>query len=80
MADTVCNGFSNYETWFLQLHIFSQMEKADFGGWVTATELKNYMLKQLDKTISPSSPYNSMCRVFLNVANFNELAEHMNLD
>lgn len=90
MTDTKYNGWSNYETWRVNLEIFDCMTAADFDGaddaepnvYEFSLQLKDYAEEAvfLDSHIggkTPSSLMEDYARAFLQNVNWYEIAQHM---
>lgn len=90
MTKETYNGWSNYETWRINLEIFDGMDAQDFSGvddaepdiYEISLQLKDYAeeIIFLDSHIggkTPSSLMEDYARAFLSDVNWYEIAKHM---
>jgi hypothetical protein len=90
MTDKTYNGWTNYETWRINLEIFDGVGAADFDGadaaepdvYEISLQLKDYAeeLVFLDCRLDerrPSSLMEDYARAFLQNVNWREIAQHM---
>lgn len=90
MSDKKYNGWTNYETWRVNLEIFDGFDPydnfSDFQAtmmeWL-ADSLKEYaeeVIFQGNDERRPNSLMEDYARAFLQAVNWHEIAEHMFLD
>jgi hypothetical protein len=87
MSDKTYNGWSNYETWRINLEIFDGVTLEDMNTVeVDPYELKNYLQEYAEEIVfldshiggkTPSSLMEDYARAFLSDVNWYEIAQHM---
>jgi len=85
MTDNTYNGWTNYETWRVNLEWFDGMTLANMGvevdddteGHEVAEYLKDYIEMHLDGQESTDNLFKGYVIVFLQSVNWLEIAEHM---
>jgi hypothetical protein len=77
MANKEYNGWTNYETWRINLEIFDGLTPEDItgGSEVTQSELSEYVDMILDESPDLAKSY---ADAFTNEVNYYEIAEHLN--
>lgn len=83
MTDKTYNGWTNYETWRVNLEIFDGMELEDMSGrtdW-DAYDLGEYLKEWAEEIISNDAPNGGLAHdyalAFLQNVNWREIAQHM---
>jgi hypothetical protein len=90
MTDKTYNGWTNYETWRVNLEIFDGMEASDFDGaddaepdvYAFSQQLQDYAEEivfaghRYDER-APSNLMEDYARAFLQNVNWQEIAQHM---
>jgi hypothetical protein len=87
MSDKTYNGWSNYETWRINLEIFDGVTLEDINTVeVDPYNLKDYLQEYAEEIIfldshvgnkTPSSLMEDYARAFLSDVNWYEIAEHI---
>ena len=87
MSDKTYNGWSNYETWRINLEIFDGVTLEDMNTVeVDPYQLKDYLQEYAEEIVfldsniggkTPSSLMEDYARAFLSDVNWYEIAEHM---
>jgi hypothetical protein len=87
MSDKTYNGWSNYETWRINLEIFDGVTLEDMNTVeVDPYNLKDYLQEYAEEIVfldshignkTPSSLMEDYARAFLSDVNWYEIAEHM---
>jgi hypothetical protein len=87
MSNKTYNGWSNYETWRINLEIFDGVTLEDLNTVeVEAYLLKDYLQEYAEEIVfldshvgnkTPSSLVEDYARAFLSDVNWYEIAEHM---
>ena len=87
MSDKTYNGWSNYETWRINLEIFDGVTLEDMNTVeVDPYQLKDYLQEYAEELVfldcrlderRPSSLMEDYARAFLSDVNWYEIAEHM---
>jgi hypothetical protein len=90
MTDKTYNGWTNYETWRVNLEVFDGMEAADFDGaddaevdvYAFSQQLQDYAEEVIFSGVryderAPSSLMEDYARAFLQAVNWYEIAKHM---
>jgi len=88
MTDTTYNGWTNYETWRVNLEVFDGMTASDFDGADNAEpdiydfsmQLKDYAEEIIFQQVpinQPSTLMEDYARAFLQEVNWYQIAEHM---
>jgi hypothetical protein len=90
MTDKTYNGWTNYETWRVNLEVFDGMEASDFDGaddaevdiYAFSKQLEEYADEVIFSGIryderAPSSLMEDYARAFLQAVNWYEIAKHM---
>ena len=77
MTDTRYNGWTNYETWRVNLEIFDGM---DIGKWSDAYELSKWMQDYAENLITDYKSETNLAQdyalAFLSNVNWAEIARH----
>jgi hypothetical protein len=85
MNDTTYNGWTNYETWRVNLEMFDSLTLGDFWGYSDADpkevdayelgqELKEYAIEMLEEDCNRESLALSYALAFLDAVNWREIA------
>jgi len=88
MTDKTYNGWTNYETWRVNLEIFDNMTASDFDGaddaevdiYDFSMQLKEYAEEIIFQQVpinQPSTLMEDYARAFLQEVNWYQIAEHM---
>ena len=87
MSDKTYNGWSNYETWRINLEIFDGVTLEDMNTVeVDPYNLKDYLQEYAEEIVfldshiggkTPSSLMEDYARAFLSDVNWYEIAQHM---
>jgi len=88
MTDKTYNGWTNYETWRVNLEIFDNMTASDFDGaddaevdiYGFSMQLKDYAEEIIFQQVpinQPSTLMEDYARAFLQDVNWYQIAEHM---
>lgn len=90
MIDKTYNGWTNYETWRVNLEVFDGMEASDFDGaddaevdiYAFSKQLETYADEVIFSGIryderAPSSLMEDYAHAFLQAVNWYEIAKHM---
>jgi len=89
MANTTYNGWTNYETWRINLEIFDSVDLSYFGfdeESIEPYDLKDILQEYAEELVfldcrlderRPSSLMEDYARAFLSDVNWYEIAEHM---
>jgi hypothetical protein len=87
MSDKTYNGWSNYETWRINLEIFDGVTLEDMNAVeVDPYNLKDYLQEYAEEIVfldshiggkTPSSLMEDYARAFLSDVNWYEIAEHI---
>jgi len=88
MTDKTYNGWTNYETWRVNLEIFDDMTASDFDGaddaevdiYDFSMQLKDYAEEIIFQQVpinQPSTLMEDYARAFLQDVNWYQIAEHM---
>lgn len=90
MTDTKYNGWTNYETWRVNLEVFDGMEASDFDAagdaevdfYDFSEQLQNYAEEVIFSGVRyderrPTSLMEDYARAFLQNVNWREIAQHM---
>lgn len=88
MTDTTYNGWTNYETWRVNLEIFDNIPLEDFENYQNLKEWEEPDAYELSKALQERAEYYIECSseeglardyalAFLNAVNFYEIATHM---
>ena len=87
MSDKTYNGWSNYETWRINLEIFDGVTLEDMNTVeVNPYNLKDYLQEYAEEIVfldshignkTPSSLMENYARAFLSDVNWYEIAEHI---
>ena len=78
MTDNTYNGWTNYETWRVNLEIFDGWEPVDFGGnKVCPNQLKDTAEESVDMSAEDGLA-KDYAMAFLDAVNWFEIAEHIN--
>lgn len=91
MTDKTYNGWTNYETWRVNLEVFDGMEASDFDGaddaevdlYDFSMQLKDYAEEIIFQQVpinQPSTLMEDYARAFLQDVNWYQIAEHMVAD
>lgn len=91
MTDKTYNGWTNYETWRVNLEVFDGMEASDFDGaddaevdlYDFSMQLKDYAEEIIFQQVpinQPSTLMEDYARAFLQDVNWYQIAEHMIAD
>jgi hypothetical protein len=90
MTKETYNGWSNYETWRVNLEIFDGMTLEDMNTVeVDPYQLKDYLQEYAEEIVfldshigskTPSSLVEDYARAFLSDVNWYEIAQHLNND
>jgi hypothetical protein len=76
------NGWSNWETWVTNLHMFDGLTARDINGssTVTADDCKDFVRNFLDEVEGPNAFVADIIGGFMSEVNWREIAEHINYD
>jgi hypothetical protein len=76
------NGWSNWETWNTNLHLFDGLTARDISGTrtVTADECEEFVQTFLDEVEGPNGFVADIIGGFMSEVNWREIAEHLNED
>lgn len=84
MSDKKYNGWTNYETWRVNLEIFDGLELSDVTYQPNHAEVDTYKVSEACKEYAEevvlhgsSGLVNDYAQAFLNEVNYYEIAEHM---
>jgi hypothetical protein len=90
MTDKTYNGWTNYETWRVNLEVFDGMTASDFDGaddaevdiYAFSKQLEEYADEVIFSGVryderAPSSLMEDYARAFLQAVNWYEIAKHM---
>jgi hypothetical protein len=81
MEKETYNGWTNYETWKVNLELLDGLTANYlFGKNCEPDEIQNYVEDILEEECQPSSFSSSCVRSFLSKVNWHEIAEHLNED
>ena len=81
MEKETYNGWTNYETWKVNLEFLDGMTgKNLFGEKCEPDNIENYIEVLLEEECKPSSFSSGCVRSFLSKVNWHEIAEHLNED
>lgn len=75
MSDNKCNGWTNYETWRVNLEIFDGWET---DGHEVCEESVQDVAEQLVEMSAPDGLAKDYAMAFLSAVNWFEIAEHIN--
>ncbi len=75
MSDNKCNGWTNYETWRVNLEIFDGWET---DGHEVCEESVQDIAEQFIDASAPDGLAKDYAMAFLNAVNWFEIAEHIN--
>jgi hypothetical protein len=85
MTDKTYNGWTNYETWRVNLEIFDGFDYTEHGydglneddAYDLGQYLKEYANELIFMSDSPSSLMEDYARAFLQAVNWREIAKHL---
>ncbi len=84
MSDTKYNGWTNYETWRVNLEVFDGLELSDVTYRIDNSdadtyEVSNFCKEYADEVVlhGSSGLVHDYASAFLNEVNFYEIAEHL---
>lgn len=72
------NGWSNYETWRVNLKLFDGFDPE--GQWYTGDDLETLANEWLEGQATPGSFAQGILGTFLSDVNWQEIADHINED
>jgi hypothetical protein len=76
------NGWSNWETWVTNLHMFDGLTARDINGssTVTADDCKDFVQTFLDEVEGPNAFVADIIGGFMSEVDWREIAAHLNYE
>lgn len=75
------NGWTNYQTWKINLELLDGLNAKDlFGGKCEGDVVYDYVSELLNEQCRPGSIVGDLAHLVLDSVNWDEIAEHLNED